>query len=125
MSKYLNRKTEADGIMFDSRKEARYYLTLKRLQENGKISNLRRQVRYELVPAVYREETVHLKTKDKTVRRLVQRAIHYIADFVYTDTESGNTIVCDVKGGQHTITKEFILKKKMMKAFKDIDIVIV
>ncbi len=120
MNKYLNNKTKIDGILFDSKKEAKYYLRLKQDEKEGKITDLRLQVPYEIVPAVYKDEVKHLKTKDKIVRRLVQRAIIYIADFVYTSTSSGNTVVVDCKGFK---TKEYILKKKMMLALKGIDIV--
>lgn len=124
-NKYHNTKTEVDGIVFDSKKEAKYYLYLKQLEKEGKITDLQRQVQYELVPAVWRDEIVHLKTKDKVVRRQVQRPIYYVADFVYVNTLDGSTQVVDIKGGKATITKEFILKKKMMLALKGIDIKVI
>lgn len=119
MNKYLNKKTEIDGILFDSKKEALYYRKLKCSQDAGKIRDLQMQVSYELIPAVYRDVTVHLKTKDKIVRKQIQRPIIYKADFVYTDCSTGNTKVVDVKGIR---TKEYILKKKMMLALKGIEI---
>lgn len=119
MNKYLNKKTEIDGIVFDSKKEAKYYLYLKQLQREGRISDLRMQVPYELIPPVYKEETVHLKTKDKVVTRTIQRAVNYLADFVYKDTATGEEVVVDVKGLR---TKEYILKRKMMLAFNGIAI---
>lgn len=119
-SKYGNIKTEVDGIVFDSRKEARYYLYLRQRLCDGEISDLRRQVPYELVPAVYREETVHLKTKDKTVRKIVQRPVRYIADFVYVDVKTGTPQVIDCKGVR---TKEYLIKKKMMLAFHGIEVI--
>lgn len=119
MNKYLNKKTEIDGIIFDSKKEAKYYLYLKQLQREGKITDLRLQVPYELIPAVYREETVHLKTKDKIVTKCIQRAVSYYADFVYNDSVTGEESVIDVKGLR---TKEYKLKKKMMLAFNGITI---
>lgn len=121
MSKYLNKKTEVDGILFDSRKEAEYYLYLKSLEKNGKISDLRRQVSYEIIPAVYREEVKHLKTKDKIVSRCVQQAAHYIADFVY-NLPTGEEIVVDVKSEITRKNAEYRLKKKMMLAFNGIEI---
>lgn len=119
-NKYLNKKTEIDGIVFDSRREAKYYLYLKNLLESDKIRDLQRQVPYELVPAVWEDKVVHLKTKDKTVRRQVQRPITYIADFVYVNCADNTTKVIDCKGFR---TKEYMLKKKMMRAFKGIDII--
>ncbi len=119
-NKYHNSKTEVDGIVFDSKKEARYYLYLKQLEKDGKITNLRRQVPYVLVPAVWRDEVVHLKTKDKVVRKQVQRAITYVADFVYTDLADNDLKVVDVKGLR---LKDYILKKKMMLAFHGISVI--
>jgi len=39
-SKYRNKKTEVDGIVFDSQKEASRYLDLKMLEVLGEIKNL-------------------------------------------------------------------------------------
>jgi len=118
-SKYGNRKVEKDGILFDSRKEASYYLYLKTRLLGGEIENLRMQVPFELIPAIYETQIVHLKTKDKTVQKCVQKAVHYVADFVYTDLAAGKEVVVDTKGFR---TKDYILKKKMMRAFKGIAI---
>lgn len=118
-NKYLNKKTEIDGRVFDSRKEAKYYLYLKQRVADGAISDLRMQVPYELVPAVWEEQVVHLKTKDKVVKRQVQKPIMYVADFVYINNETGMTVVTDVKGFR---TKEYYLKKKMMRALLGISI---
>jgi len=117
-NKYHASKVTFDGITFDSKKEGEYYLRLKQMQEEGKISNLRMQVPYELLPAIYRDEIVHLKTKDKTVRKLVQRAVTYIADFVYT--EDGIEKVVDTKGMR---LNDYKLKKKMMLSLKGIEII--
>lgn len=119
-SKYGNKKVEIDGHVFDSRKEAKYYLYLKEKEKEGEISNIRLQVPFEIVPAVYETQIVHLKTKDKEVNRCVQRAVHYIADFVYTVNDTGEDEVVDVKGWR---TEGYRLKKKMMRAFNGIDII--
>ena len=100
MSKYNSRKTVLDGIRFDSAKEARRYAELKLMERAGKISNLQRQVKYELIPKCGKE-----------------RSVTYIADFVYQ--EKGNTVVEDVKGVR---TKEYILKRKLMNWVHDIQI---
>lgn len=117
-NKYHAKKVVLDGISFDSKKEGEYYLHLKQLEQQGKIADLRRQVPYELLPPIYKEEVVHLKTKDKTVRKLVQRAVTYIADFVYN--ENGEEKVVDTKGMR---LPDYILKKKMMLSLKGINII--
>ena len=119
MRKYHNKKTEVDGILFDSRKEADYYIKLKARLRTGQISNLQLQVPFELLPSIWKDELKHLKTKDKIVRKCMQKAVNYIADFVYTDNSTGAEVVVDVKGVK---TKEYRLKKKMMLALKGIEI---
>ena len=115
--KYRNKKVEYDGITFDSMKEKRRYCELQLLQRQGIISDLRLQVPFELLPPLYEDVTIQLKTKTKTQRKLVQRATTYVADFVYD--MDGKTIVEDTKGFR---TKEYELKKKMMRSLLGIEI---
>lgn len=95
-SKYGAKKTEIDGIKFDSKLEANRYMQLKFLEEVGKIKELRLQQEFELQP----------KFKDKEGKTI--RAINYIADFTYYN-DKGEFIVEDTKGFE---TKEFKLKQK-------------
>ena len=88
------------------------------MQEEGLISELRLQVPIEIIPPVYDTIEVQLKTKVKQVQKLVQKAAHYVADFVYKDKD-GNEIVEDTKGFR---TKEYLLKKKIMRAYLGITI---
>lgn len=117
-NKYHAKKVVFDGITFDSKKEGLYYLKLKDMERRGEISNLRLQVQYELLPAIYHDEVVHLKTKDKVVQKLVQRAVYYVADFVYD--KDGKEYVIDTKGMR---LADYILKKKMMLALKGIEVI--
>lgn len=117
-SKYGNKKAKANGKVFDSRRERGRYYTLQTLEKAGEISDLRMQVPFEIIPAIYETVEVQLKTKTKQVQKLVQRAAHYVADFVYKDKD-GNIVVEDSKGYR---TKEYELKKKMMRAFLGITI---
>lgn len=120
-TKYHNKRVTHDGIEFDSKKEMYRYITLKIKQEAGMISDLRLQVSYEIIPAVYEEQEVQLKTKVKHVRRCVQKAAHYVADFVYKD-QDGNEVVEDVKGSSSILTPEFRLKMKLMRYVHGIQI---
>ena len=117
-SKYGNKKAKANGKVFDSKTERSRYYTLQMLEKAGEISDLRLQVPFEIIPAIYETVEVQLKTKTKQVQKLVQRAAHYVADFVYKD-KNGNMVVEDSKGFR---TKEYELKKKMMRAFLGITI---
>ena len=120
-SKYGSKKVTYDGMEFDSKKEMYRYIRLKSMQEEGLISDLRMQVPFEIIPAVYEEETVQLKTKVKTVTKCVQRAAYYVADFVYKDKD-GNMVVEDVKGSSNILTSEFRLKMKLMRYVHGIQI---
>lgn len=117
-NKYGNKKAKHDGIIFDSRRERDRYISLLTLLRAGEISDLKMQVPFEIIPAVYETVEKQSKTKVKMVEQRVQRATHYIADFVYKDKD-GNLVVEDSKGVK---TKEYILKKKMMRAFLGIEI---
>ncbi len=94
-SKYHAKKTVVDGITFDSRKEAYRYIVLKGMEEDGTIGDLRRQVRYELIPA-FDVDGKHY------------RPVFYVADFVYV--EGGKTVVEDVKGVR---TDAYRIKSKL------------
>ena len=97
-SKYRNVRTEVDGISFHSKKEANRYIELRDMLTNEDITSLSLQVPYKIV----------------VNGQLICR---YIADFVYM--QDGKTIVEDVKG---RITDVYRLKKKLMKACHNIDI---
>ena len=93
-NKYGARKiTAPDGQVFDSVKEYHRWGELKILQRAGIISDLKRQVKYELIP-----------------KQEGERACHYVADFVYIN-DKGETVVEDAKGFK---TEVFRLKKKLM-----------
>lgn len=120
-SKYKNRLCYYDGMKFDSEYERDYWIHLKMEEEVGTITNLRRQVPYELIPEVWGERVRHLKTKDKVERFQMQKATHYYADFVYVDCD-GNEVVVDTKSAYTRKLEDYRLKKKMMLAFKGIAI---
>lgn len=112
-NKYGSKKIEIDGIVFDSKKEAKRYQELMLLEKAGEIQNLQRQVRYVLIPA-QREWTNEIITKGKNKGcfkkgKLLERECTYIADFVYM--ENGRIIVEDTKGFR---TKDYIIKRKLM-----------
>ena len=96
--KYHNRKITRDGETFDSVKEYRRWCELKLMERAGVITDLKRQVKFELIPS------------QKVDGKVVERPVNYVADFVYTNS-FGFKIVEDVKGVR---TREYILKRKMM-----------
>ena len=100
-SKYNAIKTEVDGYVFASRKEANRYCELKLLESAGEIKDL------ELQP-VYRCEV-----NGKLICR-------YIADFRYTSTKLGNVIIEDAKGVK---TPAYRIKKKLTEALLNVLII--
>lgn len=114
MSKYHNIKSAG----YDSSKEARRAAELRLLERAGEISGLREQVRYELIPAQYdktgKDGTPGASPSRKAPRlKLLERKCEYVADFVYTDNKTGETVVEDVKGGNFR-TPEYVIKRKLM-----------
>jgi hypothetical protein len=105
-SKFNNVKTVIDNITFHSKKESVRYGQLKLYEKAGMITDLRLQVSYELIPKL----VINGKT---------ERAIKYIADFVYFDTVHKVEVVEDVKG---MITDIFKIKYRLMKVLHGIDI---
>ncbi len=103
--KYHNRKITRDGENFDSVKEFRRFQELKLLEMAGVIKDLKRQVKFELIPS------------QKVDGKVAERPVNYVADFVYE--QGGKTVVEDVKGVR---TREYILKRKMMLYFHRIRI---
>lgn len=108
MAKYYSKKVTRNGITYDSIKEARRHQELLLLQRAGAITDLQRQVEFELIPAQREPDRVGVrggKIKGKTI----EQKCSYIADFVYT--ENGNKVVEDTKGFR---TKDYIIKRKLM-----------
>ena len=96
-NKFGNKKITYMGEVFDSKREYERYRELRLMARAGAINNLMRQVKFELVPAQYEG------------KRCVERAVNYIADFVYW--EGDQMIVEDVKGVR---TDAYIIKRKLM-----------
>ena len=112
-AKYRNTPTErvtASGavLRFDSQKEARRYDHLILRQQAGEIRDLRLQVDFTLQEAY----------TDQEGRRI--RAIRYRADFTYRERD-GRLVVEDVKS-RPTRTREYLIKRKLMKEQRGIDI---
>lgn len=75
VSKYRSKKITVDGITYDSKKEYRRHAELLLLEKSGAISDLKRQVRFELIPS----------QRDRSSKKVIERNLTYIADFVYTE----------------------------------------
>jgi len=102
-NKYNARKTTIDNITFDSLAEGNRYVQLRLMLRAGMISQLELQKKF------------FLRVND-------QKICTYIADFFYWDIEKEEWITEDVKS-KATITPVYRLKKRLMKAILDVDIV--
>lgn len=86
-------------------KEARRWYELRLMEKSGAVEDLRRQVKYVLIPSQYEHSDQTGRKKGK----LLERECSYIADFVYT--QNGKQIVEDTKGFR---TAEYKIKRKLM-----------
>lgn len=109
-SKYGANKTVIDGIEFDSKREAKRWTELKLLERAGVIRDLDRQVKFVLIPAQREADTIGARGAIRK-GKIIERECAYVADFVYTDVETGETVVEDTKGFK---TKDYIIKRKLM-----------
>ncbi len=102
--KFRNKVTDTPDGKFDSEAEYRYWCHLKLRQRAGEITDLERQVVFELAPSV-------------VVNGRKRPPIRYVADMQYW--EAGKLVVADVKG---VVTEGYRLKRHLLKAVHGIDI---
>ncbi len=96
--KYNAKPTHSGGIRFDSKREARYFERLNLLQQSGEVSHFHRQVIFDL-----------------------EGGVVYRCDFqvIFAD---GRVEYHDAKGFE---TKEFRIKRRMVRARYGVEIVTV
>lgn len=97
-NKYKAVRTIIDGVKFHSKREAEDWCDLKQRERAGEITNLRRQVAFELF--------AHTPAGPVKI-------CTYVADFVFFDREKDREVVADSKG---VSTALFKLKAKLFKA---------
>lgn len=97
-NKMGNKKIVTEEGVFDSEREYKRWVDLKMLARAGHITNLKRQVKFILVPAQVKSD----KTKE--------RPVTYTADFTYND-KTGQYVVEDSKG---YATRGYIVSRKLM-----------
>jgi hypothetical protein len=109
MSKYRSRKVTVDGETFDSKREYKRWCELKLAERAGEISELKRQVKFVLIPS-QREKVWNREKNIFEDGKVIEREVSYIADFVYKN-RLGLEVVEDTKGFK---TKDYIIKRKLM-----------
>lgn len=103
-SKFKNQRCEYQGQSFRSKRELQRFLILQNDLSLGVISDLRREVPFELAPKVMLDGRC-------------KPALRYFADFVYN--RGGVTVVEDAKGVQ---TPVYRIKKHLMKTVHGINV---
>lgn len=99
--KYRSNKCTWNGQRFDSELERDRYAQLILMQKAGKIRELHRQVRFQLIPAQKDSEG-----------KAIERPVFYVADFTYREPYDGAPLIVeDTKGVK---TKDYIIKRKLM-----------
>jgi hypothetical protein len=97
-SKYGAERINVDGIVFDSKREARHYALLKHMQTAGEIKRFHRQVQFDL-----------------------EGGVRYICDFMVVHNDD-RIEYRDAKGVK---TKEFSIKRRMVRGRYGVEIVLV
>lgn len=100
-SKYRNVRTTVGGEVFDSKREAEYWMLLKARESAGEIDRLERQRPFDLKCKAHNRPGVELTV-----------AV-YVADFIYFDCKNEPDLhVVDAKGKR---TREYALKAKWLE----------
>lgn len=104
-NKYGARRTEVDGVVFASKREAARYRELTLMLAGGVITELELQPQYELVVNGYKIGT-------------------YRPDFRYWDVEQQRRVVEEVKPPTaRARSRDYVLRKKLVKALHFVDVV--
>ena len=116
MGKIYHKKTEIDGIVFDSQTEAEYYLYLKNEMNMKRVRRFEMQKEFVLQEKFLLVNGERIDESNKDFKKIQKanpgcttQAIKYIADFV-VDYADGTKKVIDVKGQK---TVDFKIKEKM------------
>lgn len=102
--KFYSKKIDDDTYgHFDSQTEFDYFKVLLKMQENGEIKDLNRQVVHLLIPS-FKDSCLN------TVQKMT-----YSSDFEYVDVATNRTVIVDCKGSEFCIDEKFKCKWKMLK----------
>lgn len=107
--KFNNEILKVGNLKFDSKKEYERYLELSLLQGQGKISDLKLQVKFTLAPSV----------KFKNEKR-AKPALRYYADFTYV--KDGQLIIEDTKSEITRENADYRIKKHLMMSVLGLEI---
>ena len=98
---------------FDSTSEYQRYLLLLDMEQNGEITDLKRQVTFELLPQQTKVVKKQLKTKTKDIIKVIEQDMNYTCDFTYYNKD-GEFIAEEFKGNKYCIDEGVRIKKKLL-----------
>ena len=106
-NKFGARRVRIDGHDFASRKEGRHYQMLKAMEAAGEITDLELQPRFPLI------------VQDPQGKSVL--CGKFTADFRYK--QGGKIVVEDCKGGRATATEAYRLRKRIVEALYQIEVI--
>ena len=108
-SRYRSEPVIVDGVRYASKKQYQRWCQLQMLERAGKIADLRREVPFELAPAVI------LDGRKKS-------ALRYFADATYIDGETLKLVCEDTKSPITRKDPVYRIKKHLMATVRGIEI---
>ncbi len=109
--KYNTHKVKTPYGVFDSQSEYKRFIELKHLEHKGDISDLKQQVRTEIIPAL--TIVVPQPGKCKPKIKTLERAAHYTVDFTYM--KDGVLVYEEVKSPATALARDYPLRRKLMR----------
>lgn len=82
------------------------------MQAHGIISQLRRQVRFRIIPPLYGTRVTSSSRKTVVKPYLIDRAAYYTCDFLYR--EGGRIVIEDVKSKATARLADYGLRRKLV-----------
>ena len=101
-NKYGAKPVVVSGYAYRSKRELKRHTELQLLERAGLITELRREVPFELLGRQQRDDGS------------IEQPVTYVADYVYRDREKGDQLVVEDVKSKATRTRDYIIKRKLM-----------
>jgi len=90
------------------------------MEQNGAITDLKRQITFQLLPQQTKVVTKQLKTKIKEIIKIVEQDMVYTCDFTYY--KDGKYVAEEFKGSKWNVDEAVRIKKKLLYYFHGIEL---
>lgn len=101
-NKYGAKPVTVNGQAYRSKREPKRHTELQLLARAGLITELRREVPFELLGSQRRDDGG------------VEQPVTYVADYVYRDREKGDQLIVEDVKSKATRTRDYVIKRKLM-----------